>query len=74
LTTLGPTLARSAHKNWELFQQMTNEEMVELQNQVRDKSLDGRLEWFKSTQFYDSGYHRDQHGFPSIGHVSGNLD
>ena len=56
------------------FQQMTNAEMVELQNQVRDKSLDGRLEWFKSTQFYDSSYHREQHGFPSISHVSGNLD
>ena len=53
---------------------MTGVEIAELQNQVRDKSLDGRLEWFKSTQFYDSGYHRDQHGFPSIGHVSGNLD
>ena len=56
------------------FQQMTGVEIAELQNQVRDQSLDGRLEWFKSTQFYDSGYHRDQHGFPSIGHVSGNLD
>lgn len=56
------------------FQQMTDEQMRELQDQVRDMSQDGRLEWFKSTQFYDSAYHRDQHGFPSIGHVSGSLD
>lgn len=56
------------------FEQMTADEMTALQDQVRDQSLDGRLEWFKSTQFYDSAYHREQHGFPSIGHVSGNLD
>lgn len=56
------------------FSQMTDEEMSDLQDRVRDVALDGRFEWFKSTQFYDSGYHREQHGFPAIGHVSGKLD
>jgi predicted aldo/keto reductase-like oxidoreductase len=28
-----------------------------------EEAGDGRLEWFKSTQYFDSGYHRDQHGF-----------
>jgi len=36
---------------------------------VRPVAGDGRFEVYKSTQFYDSGYHRDQHGFPPIGHV-----
>ena len=56
------------------FQPMTEHQMSELQARVRDVAVDGRYEWFKSTQYYDSGYHRQQHGFPEIGHVSGNLE
>ncbi len=48
------------------FQPMTASERQELENQVYDQSGDGRHEWFKSTQYYDSQYHRDQHGFPPI--------
>ena len=33
---------------------------------VRAEATDGRHEWFKTTQYYDSKPHRDQHGFPPI--------
>jgi predicted aldo/keto reductase-like oxidoreductase len=33
---------------------------------VHEEASDGRLEWFKSTQMFDSQYHRRQHSFPSI--------
>jgi uncharacterized protein len=56
------------------FVQMTEAEMQSLQDRVKDQALDGRHEWFKSTQFYDSGYHRAQHSFPPISHVSGSLE
>lgn len=48
------------------FQPMTALERQELEKQAYDQSGDGRYEWFKSTQYYDSQYHRDQHGFPQI--------
>lgn len=51
------------------FTPMTAEEQKELLERVRPVAGDGRFEVYKSTQFYDSGYHRDQHGFPPIGHV-----
>jgi uncharacterized protein len=56
------------------FVQMTPDEMISLSDSVRDQAGDGRHEWFKSTQFYDSSYHREQHSFPPISHVSGKLD
>lgn len=49
-------------------------EMASLRARVEDVANDGRFEWFKSTQYYDSKLHREQHGFPAISHVSGNLD
>ena len=39
----------------------------ELLKSIYKEASDGRHEWFKSTQFFDSQYHRDQHGFPPIG-------
>ena len=53
------------------FAQLSTDERDALAERVRDVASDGRYEWFKSTQYYDSGYHREQHGFPPIGHVSG---
>ena len=53
-------------RNW---QPMTELKMDSLRRQVRDQSLDGRHEWFKSTQHYDAATHRDQHGFPPVGTV-----
>ena len=44
-------------------------QMNALRKQVEDQATDGRNEWFKSTQYYDSAAHRDQHGFPPIGTV-----
>ena len=41
----------------------------ELLASIYEEATDGRHEWFKSTQFFDSQYHRDQHGFPPIGEV-----
>ena len=48
------------------FQSMTVSEMRELEVLAYEKSGDGRYEWFKSTQYYDSQYHRNQHGFPQF--------
>jgi predicted aldo/keto reductase-like oxidoreductase len=48
------------------FRPMTESEMGELESLVYEESGDGRHEWFKSTQYYDSQYHRDQHGFPPL--------
>ncbi len=36
---------------------------------ARQEAGDGRHEWDKSTQSYDSPCHRKKPGFPSIGHV-----
>jgi uncharacterized protein len=52
------------------FVPMTDAEQDELRGRIADQSKDGRHEWFKSTQFYDGQLHRDQHGFPPLGHVS----
>lgn len=37
----------------------------ELATRVYEEATDGRHEWFKTTQFFDSQYHQDQHGFPT---------
>ncbi len=55
------------------FTPMSPMELAEMQDRVKDQSADGRHEWFKSTQHYDSPYHRDQHSFPPIGHVNGSV-
>ena len=47
------------------FRNYTSEEMAALEARVRDQATDGRHEWFKSMQTFDSQYHRDQHGFRS---------
>jgi uncharacterized protein len=48
------------------FTPMSGAEQQELLGSVHEEAGDGRLEWFKSTQFYDSKYHREQHGFPAL--------
>ncbi|MEE3193937.1 MAG: aldo/keto reductase [Candidatus Poribacteria bacterium] len=48
------------------FSPMSLEEQRALLSSVSEEAGDGRHEWFKSTQYYDSQYHRDQHGFPPI--------
>jgi uncharacterized protein len=52
------------------FTPLTEAERAELLARVRPVATDGRYEWFKSTQYFDSPLHREQHGFPPIGHVS----
>ncbi len=47
------------------FTPMTAEEQDALLASIYTQATDGRHEWFKSTQRFDSQYHRDQHGFPS---------
>jgi len=42
---------------------MSGDEMQELLDRVEEPAGDGRYEWFKSTQQFDSKYHRQQHGF-----------
>ena len=51
------------------FTPMSEAERKELEAAVLEEATDGRHEWFKSTQYYDSQFHRDQHGFPPIGRV-----
>jgi hypothetical protein len=48
------------------FVPMSEAELAELAGGVVEEAGDGRYEWFKSTQFFDSKYHRDQHGFPTL--------
>lgn len=48
------------------FTPMTQEEQDQLRAAVYHEATDGRHEWFKSTQRFDSQYHRDQHGFPAL--------
>ena len=48
------------------FTPMTQTEQDELRARILPHAGDGRYEWFKTTQYYDSKYHRDQHGFPPI--------
>jgi len=53
------------------FVPLSSSEQSELLASVEDHASDGRYEWYKSTQFFDSKFHREQHGFPAIGHVGG---
>ena len=48
------------------FTPMSEAEIQALADTVYEEAADGRFEWFKSTQFFDSQYHRDQHGFPAL--------
>jgi uncharacterized protein len=48
------------------FTPMSAEEQQTLLDAIRDEAGDGRYEWFKSTQHYDSQVHREQHGFPQL--------
>ncbi len=43
---------------------MSADEETALLGRTRDVASDGRYEWSKTTLFFDSKYHRDQHGFP----------
>ena len=45
------------------FTPYTDGELKALADRVREQATDGRHEWFKSMQTFDSQYHRDQHGF-----------
>jgi uncharacterized protein len=45
------------------FKPMTSQEMSTLMTKVRNVQGDGRFELFKTSQRFDSGYHREQHGF-----------
>lgn len=45
------------------FKPLTLEQKKEILALSRPEATDGRHEIFKSTQFYDSGHHRAQHGF-----------
>jgi predicted aldo/keto reductase-like oxidoreductase len=46
------------------FAPMGDEEAADLLARARPEATDGRHEWYKSTQHFDSKPHRDQHGFP----------
>jgi uncharacterized protein len=48
------------------FSPMSEAEQQELLSSVQEEAGDGRFEWFKSTQVFDSKYHREQHGFPAL--------
>ena len=52
------------------FVPMSESDQQTLLESVDREAGDGRHEWYKSTQFYDSPCHRKQHGFPPIGHVN----
>jgi predicted aldo/keto reductase-like oxidoreductase len=45
------------------FQPLTAAERAGLQAKVKEVAGDGRFELFKTSKRFDSGYHREQHGF-----------
>ena len=45
---------------------MSSEEQDKVLATYAHLAGDGRLEWFKTTQFFDSRVHRDQHSFPEV--------
>jgi predicted aldo/keto reductase-like oxidoreductase len=47
------------------FPALSKEQLTRLIERVRNVAGDGRHERFKSTQFFDGPYHREQHGFPT---------
>jgi predicted aldo/keto reductase-like oxidoreductase len=49
------------------FEPMSETNLQALLDSVEEEATDGRYEWFKSKQTYDSQYHRDQHGFQETG-------
>jgi predicted aldo/keto reductase-like oxidoreductase len=49
------------------FTPWSEAQQQELSASVYKEATDGRHEWFKSMQTFDSQYHRDQHGFPALG-------
>lgn len=48
------------------FEPMSPEELAELAKTTAEIASDGRHEWFKTTPYFDSKLHRDQHGFPDL--------
>ena len=52
------------------FTPLSPTERAGLLARIESQATDGRHEWFKSTRFFDSALHREQHGFPPISHVS----
>lgn len=46
------------------FQPMSPAEQETFVQRTREIAGDGRFEWFKTTPYFDSKLHRDQHGFP----------
>lgn len=47
------------------FKPMAPAELKTMSSRLRSVAGDGRYEHFKTTQRYDAGYHRKQHGFPT---------
>jgi aryl-alcohol dehydrogenase-like predicted oxidoreductase len=45
------------------FRPMTDSEVTTISKRLRDIMGDGRYELFKTSKQFDSGYHRQQHGF-----------
>ena len=49
------------------FSPMSVTERKALADSVYEEAGDGRYEWFKTMQTYDSPYQREQHGFQETG-------
>jgi aryl-alcohol dehydrogenase-like predicted oxidoreductase len=47
------------------FKPMSEEEMQALRERVRPIAADGRLEWYKTTKYFDAKVGREQHGYPT---------
>jgi aryl-alcohol dehydrogenase-like predicted oxidoreductase len=47
------------------FKPMSEEEMQSLRERVRPIAADGRLEWYKTTKYFDAKVGREQHGYPT---------
>ena len=53
----------------EQFERLTEDELRAQVHAVRTEARDGRHEWFKTNNFFDNWYHREQHGYPQVADV-----
>ena len=48
------------------FQPMDDAEQKAVLERYRDLATDGRHEWYRTMQYFDGPYHREQHGFVAV--------
>ena len=55
------------------FAAMSEQTQSNLRARIHDVAIDGRHEWFKTNNFFDNAYHRNQHGYPEQANIRGKM-